>query len=53
MALFRYEALDEKGKMVSAIVDADSLLEAKQKLIRRQILVTKVTQIKKISPDVH
>ena len=47
MALFRYEALDEKGKMVSAIVDADSLLEAKQKLIRRQILVTKVTQIKK------
>lgn len=47
MALFRYEALDEKGKQMSGIVDAESLLEAKQKLIRRQILITKVVGVKK------
>jgi len=42
MALFRYEALNEKGRKANGIIDAESLLEAKQKLIRRQILVTKV-----------
>jgi general secretion pathway protein F len=44
MALFRYEALDEKGKKISGIIDAESVLEAKQKLIRRQILVTIVEE---------
>ena len=47
MALFRYAALNEKGRKVKGMIDADSLLEAKQKLIRRQILVTDVQEIEK------
>lgn len=47
MAIFRYSALTEKGKTVAGIVDAESLAEAKQKLIRRQILVIQVEMIEK------
>lgn len=47
MALFRYVALDEKGKKIKGMLDAESLLDAKQKLIRRQILVTEVSPVEK------
>jgi len=42
MALFEYQALNEKGKKVSGTVDADNLQEAKFKLIRRQIAAIKL-----------
>lgn len=42
MALFRYKALDERGKNVRGAIDAESLQEAKLKLVRRQILVVEV-----------
>lgn len=42
MPLFQYEALSEKGKKFSATVDADNLLEAKLKLIRRQVAVLRI-----------
>jgi general secretion pathway protein F/type IV pilus assembly protein PilC len=44
MALFKYTALNEKGRKIGGFIDAESLLEAKQKLIRRQILVTQVKE---------
>jgi len=42
MALFRYKALDERGKDARGTIDAESLHEAKLKLVRRQILVVEV-----------
>ena len=42
MALFRYKALNERGRSIRGTVDAESLQDAKFKLIRRQILVTEV-----------
>src|SRR5690606_4843237 len=42
MGLFRYKALDERGKNMKGMIDAESLQEAKQKLVRRQILVIEV-----------
>lgn len=47
MAIFRYAALNEKGRKTTGIIDAESLLEAKQKLIRRQILVIDVAAVEK------
>lgn len=40
--LYQYTAVNEKGKKVTGSIQADSLFEAKQKLIRRQALVLKV-----------
>lgn len=42
MPLFRYKALDERGKDIRGAIDAESLQEAKIKLVRRQILVVEV-----------
>jgi general secretion pathway protein F/type IV pilus assembly protein PilC len=42
MALFRYEALDFLGKKVKGMVDAETLLEAKQKLFRQSIFLTAI-----------
>jgi general secretion pathway protein F len=42
MALFQYEAINGKGRKINGIIDAESLNEAKQKLLRRQILAIKV-----------
>lgn len=42
MPLYQYKAVSEKGKKVSGSIDADSLLDAKQKLVRRQVAVLKV-----------
>ena len=33
MPLYQYEAVSDKGKQVSGSIDADSLLDAKQKLV--------------------
>lgn len=42
MALFEYQAVSERGKKVRATIDADSLQDAKLKLIRRQIAVLEI-----------
>jgi len=42
MALFRYEALDSLGKKTNGMVDADSLIEAKQKLFKQAIFLTAI-----------
>ncbi|MBF8262993.1 MAG: hypothetical protein HW387_658 [Parachlamydiales bacterium] len=53
MALFRYTALSDKGRRATGIIDAESLLDAKQKLIRRQILVTDVAALEKKKTGSH
>lgn len=42
MALYEYRAISEKGKKYKATIDAESLQDAKLKLIRRQIAVLKI-----------
>jgi general secretion pathway protein F/type IV pilus assembly protein PilC len=43
MPLYRYQALSEDGKKFEATIDADNLQDAKQKLIRRQIVVIQIS----------
>lgn len=45
MPLFEYIAVAENGKKVTAIIDADSLQDAKLKLIRRQIAAVKINSL--------
>lgn len=42
MPLFRYKALSAQGKTLRGVIDADSLLAAKERLRRDQLLVTAV-----------
>ncbi len=54
MPLFQYQAISEDGKKIAASIDAESLQDAKQKLIRRQIVAIKISplsekEMKKIS----
>jgi general secretion pathway protein F/type IV pilus assembly protein PilC len=42
MPLYRFEALSEKGRTTKGSIDAESLQDAKLKLVRRQIAVLKV-----------
>lgn len=42
MPLYQFEAVSEKGKKIFGSIDADSLIDAKQKLVRRQVAVLKV-----------
>lgn len=42
MPLYQYEAVSERGKAITGSIDADNLLDAKQKLVRRQVAVLKV-----------
>jgi general secretion pathway protein F len=42
MALFRYEALNELGKKTGGAIDAETILDAKQKLLRQSIFITKI-----------
>ena len=42
MPLFEYTAISERGKKVTATIDADSLQDAKLKLIRRQIAAVEI-----------
>ena len=46
MPVYRFEALDEKGKIAHGTIDADSLQDAKQRLFKRQVLVTAVLPVK-------
>ncbi len=39
MALYRYQALSSAGKKISGVVNADSLIAAKERLRKEQILV--------------
>ncbi|PIS03296.1 MAG: hypothetical protein COT85_01040 [Chlamydiae bacterium CG10_big_fil_rev_8_21_14_0_10_42_34] len=45
MPLYQYKAISERGKKVTATIDADSLQDAKFKLIRRQIAVVSIGSI--------
>jgi general secretion pathway protein F/type IV pilus assembly protein PilC len=45
MPLYQYDAINEKGKKYRATLDADSLQDAKLKLIKRQIPVLQVESI--------
>jgi len=42
MPLYQYTAVSDRGKKISATIDADSLQDAKLKLIRRQIAVLQI-----------
>ena len=43
MPLYLYQAISEDGKKIAANIEAESLQDAKQKLIRRQIAVIKIS----------
>ncbi|MFI5343483.1 MAG: type II secretion system F family protein [Chlamydiales bacterium] len=43
MTLYQFVAVNEKGKKIFGSLNADSLMDAKQKLVRRQVIVLKVT----------
>ncbi len=45
MPLFQYQALSDHGKKFSATIDADSLQDAKLKLIRRQVPVLSISAL--------
>ena len=42
MPLFRYQAVSESGKSIKGVIDADSLLVAKERLRKQQILITSI-----------
>lgn len=43
MPLYQYQAISEDGKKIAANIEAESLQDAKQKLIRRQIAVIQIS----------
>ncbi len=43
MPLYQYQAISEDGKKIGASIEAESLQEAKQKLIRRHIALIKIS----------
>jgi general secretion pathway protein F len=45
MPLYQYEAISEDGKKIAANIDAESLQDAKQKLVRRQIALIKIASL--------
>lgn len=47
MAIFRYRALTETGKKINGVIDADSMVHAKEKLRKEKILVTKLANLQK------
>ncbi len=42
MALFRYEALNELGKKIGGAIDAETVIDAKHKLLKQSIFLTKI-----------
>ena len=46
MALFRYRAISVEGRALKGVIDADSLLSAKERLRKQQVLVTSVAELK-------
>ncbi len=53
MALFRYQALSVGGKKMSGVIDADSIMAAKEKLRKEQILVTDLAFFKEKKKEIH
>lgn len=49
MPLYDYQALDPKGKKLKGLIDGDSENDAKRKLREQGIMVTKLTQKKKMA----
>lgn len=47
MPLFSYEALSDKGKKIKGTIDADTIQEAKIKLIRRQVTALSIDSLSK------
>ncbi len=47
MPLYRYQALSSDGKKIAGVIDADSLLVAKDRLKTRKILVTRLIEEEK------
>lgn len=45
MALYNYEALNEQGKKIGGAIDAESLADAKQKLLKQAIFLTRIETI--------
>ena len=45
MSLFQYEALNQAGKKFTAVIDADSLQDAKLKLHRQEIMTLRVAPV--------
>ncbi len=46
MPLFRYKAVNEMGKNITGVIDADSYPQAKERLRKQQILVTQIASLK-------
>ncbi len=44
MAVFEYKALEESGKQVKGVIDADSPVAARRKLREQQLFPTKIKQ---------
>ena len=53
MPVFEYRALNEKGKRVSGIVDAESPVAARQKLRTSQIFPISINEISRLSDVTH
>lgn len=57
MPLFRYHAVSPNGKAIKGVIDADSLVVAKERLRKQQVMVTTVVPLQnkqnqlKLSPD--
>lgn len=45
MSLYQYVAINDKGKKISGSIQADSILDAKHKLARRQVTILKVDSL--------
>jgi general secretion pathway protein F len=45
MGIFRYQALTEQGKRVTGMIDADSMMVAKERLRHGQVLVTYIESL--------
>lgn len=45
MPLFQYQALSDRGRKFTATIDADSVQDAKMKLVKRQVAVLKIDRL--------
>lgn len=52
MPIYAYKALTEEGKKISGVIDADSLYLAKERLKKRQILITQIELFSNKSQEV-
>jgi general secretion pathway protein F len=43
MALFSYQAINDKGKKITGVIDADSYLIAKERLLKQEIMITRLS----------